>query len=76
MVSASYLIDIHLVWSRFRMMRYYYQRHEADRPNEHRFDYFFGTLNSNDMSPHSIYKIGAADIHAPVGQFNLTKFNG
>jgi len=51
--------------------------HLGDRsphlPNENGFDFFYGSLFSNDMSPFNIYRNREIEIRTPVDQNFLTK---
>lgn len=42
-------------------------------PNEHGFEYFFGTYYSNDMKPYEYYRNDELAIGAPADQTKLTK---
>lgn len=46
---------------------------EGERPNDNGFDYFYGALYSNDMSPYQIYENKDVVIDAPANQNILTK---
>ena len=44
-----------------------------NRPNNHGFDYFYGALYSNDITPYHIYENNKIAIEAPANQEVLTK---
>lgn len=46
---------------------------EGMRPNDHGFDYFYGALYSNDITPYEIYRNEEVVIEAPANQETLTK---
>ncbi|MCH4886097.1 arylsulfatase [Acidaminobacter sp. JC074] len=46
---------------------------EGMRPNDHGFDYFYGALYSNDITPYEIYRNETLVVEAPADQEVLTR---